>query len=107
MHTNSNTNSSPMEFGRVAVESLVGVVDNGLNAALCKSIETMGSNARPVIVIRKGFNQERFDYDYEVVHNHDVAVACQRLHNVMPREFEMVNAFIVDEELRFEIKKHF
>lgn len=100
-------NNSKMEFGRVQVGSLVGVVDSGLDAKLCKSIEAMGGNARPVIVIRKGFNQDRCDYDYEVIHGHDVAVACKGLHSVMPQQFEMVNCMIVDAELRYEVGKQF
>lgn len=96
-----------MEFGRVQVTSLTGILDHGLNARLCKSIEAMGGNLRPVVVIRKGFNQDRCDYDYEVIHGHDVAVAYKSLYSVMPQQFEMVNAMIVDEELRYEVGKQF
>jgi hypothetical protein len=95
-----------MEFGRVQIASLVGIKNTALNAKLCKSIETMGGNAKPVIVVREKFNEETGDYDYRVVGNHDVAVACQGYRSVN-RRFEMVNAFIVDSELQYEVMKQF
>lgn len=96
-----------MEFGRVTITSLVGVENGELNAVLCKSIETMGSNAKPVIVVREGYNQETGDYNYRVVGNHDVAIACRGLWSIDKRQFETVNAFIVDNELRYEVMKQF
>lgn len=96
-----------MEFGRVQVASLVGVQNVEMNVSLVKSIESMGGNAKPVIVVKEQYNQETGDYDYRVVGNHDVAKAYQSLKAIDSRRFEMINAFIVSPELRYEVMKQF
>ena len=95
-----------MEFGRVQITSLVGVQNVELNAQLCKSIETMNGNAKPVLVVKEGYNQATGDFDYRVIGNHDVAVAARGYRSVNQR-FEMVNCFIVPAELRYEVMKQF
>lgn len=94
------------DFGRVQVSSLVGI-DNSAEPSvdLYKGFETFGGTLRPVIVVKGEFNPALMDNEYRVVGNHDVAKAAQMMRTIDSRQFEMVNAMIVDGEIAHLVHK--
>lgn len=89
-----------MQYGRVAVNSLVNVdrqlVTRGDMETMATAIMTLGTAVRPVIVVKRGWNEERSDFDYEVIDNYLTAAAAQLAKECKPKKHEMVDAFIID-----------
>jgi len=96
-----------MEFGQIDTNSLIGIDTTELDAELCKFIVKFGGTVKPVVVVRGEFDQDRADYQYRVIANHEVAYAAQQARTIKPRECEMIQAMIVDAEHEFEVMKQF
>lgn len=88
-----------MEYGRVAVKALVNVdrqlVSRSDVETMANAIMTLGMAIRPVIVCKRGWNEEIGAFTYEVIDNHLTAAAAQLANQCSPVKHEMIDAFIV------------